>query len=113
VKVYIAAPYSKRDETIEVMQRLEERGIAVVSRWLRELDPESHAAALRDLEDVANADVLFFLQPKGWEKLGAGGRHVEMGYAIALGKEIVMFGEKSNVFHHLRGIRFIESLEDL
>ena len=102
--VYIAAPYPFRDEAILVMNDLEAAGFVVTSRWLKAPDELADEHARKDLADVAAADVLLALNPPGWESAGTGGRHVELGYAIALRKQIVLVGERSNIFHYLNDI---------
>lgn len=111
--IYIAAPYPLRNHAVEVMHHLERLGHHVTSRWLTTLDEEGNAGALMDLYDVALADVFLAINPTEWRQQGGGGRHVELGYALALGKEVVLWGVRSNIFHHLSSIRVIERLEDL
>ena len=93
---------------------LEAIGCKVVSRWHREqaaaaLDGamarhtaiENAEFARRDLSDVAAADILvLFTEPPetNWPR---GARHVEYGYALALGKRCVLVGPCENVFHWL------------
>src|SRR5665213_593494 len=101
MKIYIACAYPLRDEAISVMHWLESQGHHVTSRWLRQLDDEGPIAAVDDLADVTSADLLLALNPEEWRKSGTGGRHVELGYALALGKQIVLVGVRTNVFHHL------------
>ncbi len=113
MKVYIAAPYELRDTTIEIMKILEESGHEVTSSWLRTIAPMTDVVACQDLTDVETADTLLIINPANWKDKGGGGRHVEMGYAIARGKKIVLLGVRSNIFHHLSEIRVIDRLEDL
>jgi len=104
LKVYIAAPYPWRDSAIGQMRALEQAGFEVTSTWLRQIDVEADAYARLDLSDVARADVLVAINPPEWEKGGTGGRHVELGYALALHKRVVLVGNASNIFHHLNDI---------
>lgn len=113
VKIYIAAPYPLRDEAIRVMRMLEVGGLEVTSRWLKAPDDLADEHARKDLDDVAAADVLLALNPEGWANQGTGGRHVELGYAIALGKPIVLVGERTNIFHYLSNIKIVDDSEDL
>lgn len=112
-KVYIAAPYPMRDAAITLMQRLETQGVEVTSRWLKAPDTLSDAHAQKDLQDVARADVLLAFNPDGWTDRGTGGRHVELGYALALGKPILLVGERSNIFHHLSTVKVVDDTEDI
>ena len=113
MKVYVAAPWSTRDAAIAVMHWLESQGHYVTSRWLRQLDDEGPMAAADDLADVTAADLLLALSPEAYRNIGTGGRHVELGYALALGKQIVLVGARTNVSHHLDCVRVIERVEEL
>jgi len=121
MKVYIAAPWPYRDKAITVMRMLETKKVHVTSRWLKaehkavsELTIDEQAAFAReDLDDVLEADLLLALNPEGWEDKGTGGRHVELGYAIAHGKPVILAGERTNVFHYLPSIKRIDDSEDI
>lgn len=113
VKVYIAAPYPIRDVAVKMMRRLELQSIEVTSRWLKEDDTLSDEHARNDLEDVERADVLLAMNPADWSESGTGGRHVELGYALALGKPILLVGDRSNIFHHLSCVKAVDDTEDI
>jgi nucleoside 2-deoxyribosyltransferase len=113
VQVYIAAPYPERAAAQRVGRALEAAGVAVTSSWLCLDDVPSEASAARDLADVARADVLVALNPDSWHDRGTGGRHVEVGYALALGKPIVLVGARSQIFHHLRAVTVVPDDRDL
>lgn len=131
MKIYLAARYTRRLELCEYRAALESIGIDVTSRWLNgshqlsdagvpigdsgealvEDDTSQEAAHLRakfatdDYEDVAAADLLIaFTQPPRSDK-GRGGRHVEFGIALGLGKPIVVIGPRENVFTWLPQIQ--------
>ena len=108
LRVYIAAPYPTRADVKNIALDLRRTGIAITSRWIFEDDALDDKAARRDLTDVARCDVLIAYNPSGWENTGTGGRHVELGYAIALMKPIILVGARSNVFHQLSDITFTE-----
>lgn len=113
MKIYIAAPYPCRDEAIAVMRHLESQGHYVTSRWLKAPDELADEHARKDLVDVAEADLLLAINPAAFEDAGTGGRHVELGYAIAFDKQIVLVGRRSNIFHYLDFVRVIESVDEL
>lgn len=113
MKVYIGAPYPMIEYAKRVRTLLVRQGMQVTSRWLDGDAGEQSAWAQHDLDDVRAADVLLALNPEGWENAGTGGRHVELGYAIALGKKVVLVGERTNVFHHLKQIKVIDDTEDI
>lgn len=114
MKVYIAAPYELHGKACATASWLESQGIEVTSSWLNPgtFGNDDKTARL-DLDDVARADLLLALNPEAWRKSGTGGRHVELGYALALGKQIVLVGVRTNVFHHLDCVRVIERVEEL
>jgi nucleoside 2-deoxyribosyltransferase len=111
VKVYIAAPYPERAAAQQVMHRLNDSGIEVTSTWLVQEDKLEDQYARLDLADVARADVLVALNLPGYENAGTGGRHIEFGYALALGKLIVLVGARSNIFHHLSDVRQVDEAD--
>jgi nucleoside 2-deoxyribosyltransferase len=121
LNVYLAGMFfTKALRKIQAAE-LRENGIGVTSRWMDEAVPHTvsmadvpdayHAeTAEADLEDIHNADILVSFVPTDSEltqvsvaTASRGGRHVELGYALALGKPIYVVGPKENVFHHLPG----------
>lgn len=124
MKAYLAARYSRRDELREYKKILEAEGIEVTSRWLDEQEPLNSqmgqhsldfyiTTANVDIEDVNRADILIFFAEDPLVGVPRGGRHVEFGYAWALGKDIYVCGFKENVFHYLKGVSHFENFEDL
>ena len=80
--------------------------IATVS-WLRKDADENlyhestyPQAAQTDLHDITRADFIVFLSEKPGNPFGLGGRHVELGYALALGRACIGIGQKENILHH-------------
>src|SRR5678815_1657271 len=90
---------------------LESRGHVVTSQWLKAFEGLSDEYARKDLDDVAAADMLLFVNYEAWKNSGTGGRHVEFGYAIALGRRIVLIGSRSNIFHYLSNVEVYETVE--
>lgn len=116
MRVYLAAPYGARGKVRGYAAQLNEAGFVVTSSWLNEAheitagtqgaapalsDDEVAAHAQSDLWDLqrSQALVLFTAAFVGVE--GGGGRHVETGYAIALGLPVLVVGAAENVFHRL------------
>jgi hypothetical protein len=98
-----------------VAAELEGHGYKVTSRWLTsqaalgpsELASAGRAAALAlmDLEDVRRARIcIAFTEPPEEAKPGRGGRHTELGIALALGLRVVVVGPREHVFHCLPSI---------
>ncbi len=114
--VYLAGRFSRRDEFNGYAKTLRVAGFRVDARWLvenHEWYGEHDAAAIEaargfardDLEDVARADaVLVFTEPPNPGGRNRGGRHVEFGIALGLGKDIYVVGSPENVFHNLDGL---------
>lgn len=113
--IYLAARYSRHDEMRGVRDVLTALGHRVTSRWIDchggkypgsftpeqlNYDPGYCSAIARDdYTDLAAADVVIsFTSPDGG---GKGGRHVEFGLALGLGKRLIVVGPRENVFHTL------------
>lgn len=110
--LYIAAPYELHRHALAALHALEARGHAVTSSWLRGAEGMDAAHAQLDLDDVARAEVLLALNPAGWERSGTGGRHAELGYALALGKRIVLIGVRSHIFHYHARVEVLSTLAE-
>ena len=112
--IYVAAAYGRQLEMRGVRTQLRQLGHPVTSRWL---DQESestefgwsqatiHSApvviqtmARRDLEDIEAAHAVFSFTDGD---LARGGRHVEFGYAMALGRRLFLIGPREHIFHCL------------
>lgn len=69
-----------------------------------ERDRSDRASYLRakfardDVEDVERADVLIAFTEEPRSSASRGGRHVELGIALALGKRVIVVGPRENVF---------------
>ena len=113
--VYLAARYSRNDEMRGVRDVLKALGYMVTSRWIDlhggkypgSFTPEQlnddpvycARVAEADLDDLADADTVISFTSPG--EYGKGGRHVEFGLALGLGKRLVLVGPRENVFHTL------------
>jgi len=129
MKIYLAARFGRRDELLGYQASLEIHGHRVTSRWLtqhQQLDLHHPAArydddqrqlfALQDYEDVLAAHALVaFTEPRDGDSPGGkrGGRHVELGLALALHKEIYVVGHRENVFCWLPQVTFFETFHQL
>lgn len=112
--VYLAAPYQCMYYMRHLRTRLQKLGYVVTSRWLEE-DPENHGIsslyAERDIADIVNSDTVIVYNPAAYERSGTGGRHVELGIAIATKKLVIIFGRPTNVFHLAPGVRIATHME--
>lgn len=86
MKTYFAARWERRDEIRELV-----RGLPTTSRWLSQ-----EVGASGDLDDIRAADCLCLFTEKG--SFPRGGRMVEFGYALALGKRMIVIGPDENIF---------------
>lgn len=117
MRAYLAAPYAARDEVRQTyLYALDAARIECTSTWLHEAhkindgttgaatalsDAEAMGHAVQDLRDVSGSDALVLLTAKHCGCEGGGGRHVEVGYALAREIPVVVVGEPENVFHRL------------
>jgi hypothetical protein len=124
VKIYLAARYGRRDQMRELAVELRRLGHTVTTHWLEtewaNRPDQSSAAppeyrekyALINAEDVKDADcVINFTEAPG--DGSRGGRHVEFGMAYAWGKRLIVVGFYENLFHHLPGVEFFATAEDM
>ena len=124
MKIYIAARFSRRPECNDLAHRLKSLGHEITSRWVKPetdhvlptglsaqaADAERQRFALEDFQDVLACDAMVSLmeEPRNNSR---GGRHVEFGMAIALGRACYIIGPRETVFHHLPGVRHFETTE--
>lgn len=115
VKIYLAARFGRREECKSIRTQLQSMGYEVTSSWL-DLDysardskePTSAPPELRqqfakqDIADILAADWFIMLSEEPDSTAGKrGGRHCEMGVALATGKRVVVIGPRENIFHFL------------
>lgn len=112
--IYIAARFSRRSEANALANELQARGHTITSRWVlphvdhvmptglsaQAEDAERCRFATEDMQDVRACDCMVTLMEEPRSN-GRGGRHVEYGAALALGKGLVIIGPRETVFHHL------------
>lgn len=118
MNIYIAARFSRRPEANALAHRLMNQGHTITSRWVRPdcdhvmptglsaqaADAERERFATEDIADVDACNMLISLQEEPRNN-SRGGRHVEFGYALGLGKKICCVGPRETVFHHLPWVR--------
>ena len=120
MRIYVAGPWSNRDEVIEAAAFLRADGFQVRARWLDENCGDvatfegCQQRALMDVDDVKSADVFVLLN------LGmSSGKATELGMAHIIGLPIVVvgppatpFGPQGNMFYYLPGVTIVETLAD-
>jgi hypothetical protein len=114
--VYFAARYSRREELNGFRAELEALGIEVTSRWLA-TEPRLRSSyseddwrelGLIDQEDVLAADTLVCFTEAAGDG-GNGGRHAELGMALALGRRVIVVGRREHIFHYLPEVEIVDS----
>lgn len=110
LRIYIAGANERREELHAIGSRLVRAGVGVTSTWLEGLDPpgQEATAAERCLDEIRHARGVLSFTGEG----GTGGRHVELGYALALGLWCWIVGPRENVFHHLSRVVDFPTVED-
>lgn len=132
LNLYLAARYSRREELLRYAVQLEHLGFTVTSRWIKgqhqltdaQLD-DGHRGhdgaadiqlgaryAQEDLIDLSHADIAVFFSERPRTSSSRGGRHVELGAALMLGKRCVVIGPAENVFMCLPEIERYASWAD-
>ena len=106
-KIYVGASYPRIEEAKALKIELEKLGYDIVSSWLLS-DNEGYdtsstehlrMCAIRDFEEIEAANS-FVCLTDGEEQLTHGGRHTELGIALALKKDIWLIGPRESVFHY-------------
>lgn len=118
--VYLCARYGRVEEMRAVARVLDAHRVGCCSRWLW-TDNEEEAmtlparGAMADecLEDIRAADVVVAFTEPADSPYSRGGRHVELGYALALRKPVVILGPVENIFCALPWVFRCASLDTL
>lgn len=125
--LYLSAQFEDAAILRDARAKLAALGYIVTSRWLDAgtavpataqageagAGDRLAAIAVQDLEDIRAADVVVVYNPPEACAIGRGGRHVETGYALALGKPIVVVGTRGNVFHWLPDMTLVRDWTEL
>jgi nucleoside 2-deoxyribosyltransferase len=122
MRVYLAARYSRKNEISKLVPVFGTHGLSVCSRWLRETEsPDCKLSdfspevcrnfAEVDWEDIEACDTFVFFSEDPLVGTPRGGRHVELGLALGLGKRVVVIGKHENIFHFLPCVTVYESLD--
>lgn len=112
MRVYLSARYDRRFDLCLLQSDLARLGHLVVSRWINGstevLGDETLEAlsniARKDTLDLWGADCLIaFTEPPG-PNSSLGCRHIELGFALAWEKRVIVVGPVENAFHALPSI---------
>lgn len=110
---YVGGPGELKDMAKAIAQALRDKGHHISSTWHDVEDPEEEETALRDFSQIEDAEEFILVNPAEWKHNGTGGRHVEFGYALARGKDMIVLGSRTNIFHQIEKVRVIDQLEDV
>lgn len=113
MRVYLSARFERQNEMRLYAEQLRAEGIEVLSAW-HDIDspssdgfsgiaPERLAwLAMLDLQQLAESNTLVsFSDRQSGSPDPRGGKHVEAGVALGLGKRLLLVGDAENCFHHL------------
>jgi hypothetical protein len=118
MNLYLAGDYELRAELEALADTLEAAGHFITSRWVRESQPvstdwvdrfieiqnqvehisseDSARIALHDLDDLSAAEAMVLVNGPSTR----GGKHVELGAALAMDMPVYLIGPRTNIFHH-------------
>jgi len=123
MRVYLAGAFSRKNEIAEKTQELENMGIIVTSSWVRESESENKVLdcdeelapllARKDLQEIMAADAVVLFTHDPTHKFVRGGRMHEAGFAMGLGKSLLVCGPKENIFHYLPEVNVFSTWEEL
>jgi nucleoside 2-deoxyribosyltransferase len=106
-RIYLAAAYCRRPEILAAAHTLllvSPGPVLITSRWVLGTDPlldtpaeeDKPAIAEQNLEDLRDCDLALVFTG---EYHSRGGHHLECGYALGMGKQVVIIGPRQSVFH--------------
>lgn len=109
MRIYLAGAWERRSLLRGIAGGLAKVGHEVVSSWLTENEQEhasqyaAHASewSERDFSDIDSAQLFVTLTEEADSPYRRGGRHVELGYALARGKTVAVIGPRETTFHYL------------
>ena len=116
MRIYLASRYEDRPTMLRWAETLTRMGHEITSRWIfgsHEITPDATSDeslrrfAEEDLSDLEACAVFIFHSPTAYHRTGRGGRHVELGIALARGKRIYGIGARENVFHYLPEVQWL------
>ena len=112
---YIAASYPLKIQACFLAGKIRENGHKIASTWHDDWeqlidDPEKWGEdCIRDFSGVRDCN--HFVQLTG-DNQSKGGRHTELGIALALGKRISLIGPNEQVFHRHPSITHYARVRD-
>jgi hypothetical protein len=117
MRVYLAARFDRGGEMRDVAATLERAGHDVTSRWIDgRVDATDLVSAVEDIEDLLRATCLVSFTERPTDVVpwaARGGRHVEFGVALGMGKRLCVVGPRENIFHHLPRVEVFRTVAEL
>lgn len=115
-KVYIAS--HSKDLAIEARDVLVSKGCEVISTWLdgefkrtaEYTEAERRDIAARDAAEVYRADMLVLI---AGDQYFAGGKFVEAGIALGLGRRVVVVGRRENMLLWHPVVEQVDRVDDI
>jgi len=115
MKIYIAASIPRVQEAHDLGISLEKSGYEILSYWHKDIseriktDYHSTDRAITDKQGVQNCDI--FIELVGDTNESRGGRHCELGLALAWEKKIILIGGVDDcIFTHLPNLIHVSSI---
>lgn len=115
MKVYLAHNFAARQWLPIVVAHLTEAGHESTAKWITD---DSHCgvsqqAAMADLNDIDRSNCLVLFVDQYGPTPGKG-KYVELGYAYAKGKRIILVGrDTQNVFYALPDVERVSDIPEL
>jgi hypothetical protein len=119
-RIYLAGRFSRQEELRFYGFRLRQLGATVDARWLDREESDWSAedirggsayaqamgrvAAREDYKDIGRSNMLLSFTENDDAGYTSGGRHVEFGWAYAMGLTLAIVGPRENVFHCADGV---------
>ncbi|MEN6356409.1 MAG: hypothetical protein ABFD83_04915 [Armatimonadota bacterium] len=118
MNIYLAARYGRRKELCGYAAQLAFAGHHITSRWhygkheMTEPGADPQRFAMEDCNDLWAADMVISFTEEPRSGHSRGGRHVEFGMAVILGKKLCVVGYRENIFHCLPEVAFFQTWKD-
>lgn len=112
MRIYVAASWSRQKTDAQALADiLTKMGHTITSGWLKAADGADQAIeAENDYNDVMRAEALVCITGDTESK---GGRHTELGLALALQKRVYIVGPREQVFHHHPRVTVFATVEEM
>lgn len=120
-KIYIAASFKRRKECDDLTRRLPKK-MQVISTWhhdddeiddrirIGNLGSEVERRIVRDYDQIREADLIIIFIG---DELSGGGRHTELGIALATKKDIALVGEYDrNPFERMPQVKRYKNVDE-